>query len=102
MNCSLFYNGIPLVKYCEENNIVLSTIKKRIAAIRKQEENRNLTVDEIVKINDGTLSLEFAKKYPGIETEKLADSVIKSGTSEDMYFFALQVKGAPIKKLEAL
>lgn len=43
-----FYNGIPLSKYCKENNINISTIRVRIWKKKQSKKYENYTEQEIV------------------------------------------------------
>jgi len=45
-----YYNNIPLVKYCKENNIDYKYKKNIIIKLRKLEKYKEYTIDEIVKI----------------------------------------------------
>lgn len=43
-----FYNGIPLFKYCKNNNININTIRGRIWKKRQSNKYKNYTDQEIV------------------------------------------------------
>lgn len=58
-----FYNNIPLKQYCQENNINYRTIITKIAFLRKKDEYRDYTNDEIVKIIIETMTLKTKNKY---------------------------------------
>ena len=45
-----FYHGIPLSKYCEDNDININTIRTRIWKLKQKEKYKNYSEQEIVNI----------------------------------------------------
>ena len=78
-----FYNGIPLYKYCRDNNINLSTIRSRIWKKKKSKKYENYTEQEIIDMVVGAYGKGIKYMYKGITLRKYClDNGIKLSTIE--------------------
>lgn len=77
-----FYNGIPLSKYCKDNNINISTIRARIWKKQKSKKYENYTEQEIVDMVIETYDNGSTKyMYKGISLRQYClDNGINIGT----------------------
>ena len=77
-----FYNGIPLSKYCKDNNINISTIRSRIWKKKQNRKYKNYTEQEIVDMvieAYGSGSIKYM--YKGISLRQYClDNGINLGT----------------------
>lgn len=62
----LFYNGIPLIKYCRDNCINFSTIKSSICKKRKDIKFSDYTEQEIVDMVISTYGTQIKYMYDDI------------------------------------
>ncbi len=62
----LFYNGIPLIKYCKDNDINFATIKSSICKKRKDSKYSDYTEQEIVNMVINNYHKQIKYVYEGI------------------------------------
>ena len=76
-----FYNGIPLSKYCKDNNINISTIRARIWKKKQSKKYKNYTEQEIVDMVIETYGSAIKYMYKGIALRQYClDNGINIGT----------------------
>ena len=76
-----FYNGIPLSKYCKDNNINISTIRSRIWKKKKSKKYENYTEQEIVDMVIEAYGSTTEYMYNGISLRQYClDNNINIGT----------------------
>lgn len=76
-----FYNGIPLSKYCKDNNINISTIRARIWKKKQSKKYKNYTEQEIVDIVIEAYGSAIKYMYKGITLRQYClDNGINIGT----------------------
>lgn len=76
-----FYNGIPLSKYCKDNNINISTIRARIWKKKQSKKYENYTEQEIVDMVIEAYGSAIKYIYKGISLRKYClDNGINIGT----------------------
>ena len=76
-----FYKGIPLSKYCKDNNINISTIRSRIWKKKKNKKYENYTEQEIVDIAIEAYGSNIKYTYKGISLRQYClDNDINIGT----------------------
>ena len=74
-----FYNGIPLSKYCKDNNINISTIRARIWKKKQSKKYKNYTEQEIVDMVIEAYGSAIKYMYKGIALRQYClDNNIKS------------------------
>ena len=61
-----FYNGIPLSKYCKDNDINISTIRSRIWKKKQSKKYENYTEQEIVDMVIEAYGSAIKYMYKGI------------------------------------
>lgn len=61
-----FYNGIPLTKYCKDNDINVNTIRTRIWKKKQSKKYENLTDQEIVNMVVEAYGTSIKYMYKGI------------------------------------
>lgn len=76
-----FYNGIPLSKYCKDNNINISTIRARIWKKKQNKKYENYTEQEIVDMVIEAYGSAIKYMYKGISLRQYClDNGINIGT----------------------
>ena len=76
-----FYNGIPLSKYCKDNNINISTIRARIWKKKQSKKYKNYTEQEIVDMVIEAYGSAIKYMYKGITLRQYClDNGINIGT----------------------
>lgn len=76
-----FYNGIPLSKYCKDNNINISTIRARIWKKKQSKKYENYTEQEIVDMVIEAYGSAIKYIYKGISLRQYClDNGINIGT----------------------
>lgn len=76
-----FYNGIPLSKYCRDNNINISTIRARIWKKKQNKKYENYTEQEIVNMVIEAYGSAIKYMYKGISLRQYClDNGINMGT----------------------
>ena len=76
-----YYNGIPLSKYCKDNNINISTIRARICKKKQNKKYENYTEQEIVDMVIETYGSAIKYMYKGISLRQYClDNGINIGT----------------------
>lgn len=76
-----FYNGIPLFKYCKDNNININTIRGRIWKKRQSNKYKNYTDQEIVDMVIESYGSAIKYMYKGISLRQYClDNGINIGT----------------------
>lgn len=76
-----FYNGIPLSKYCKDNDINISTIRARIWKKKRSKKYKNYTEQEIVDMVIETYGSAIKYMYKGISLRQYClDNGINIGT----------------------
>ncbi len=76
-----FYNGIPLSKYCKDNNINISTIRARIWKKKQSKKYKNYTEQEIVDMVIEAYGSAIKYMYKGISLRQYClDNGINIGT----------------------
>lgn len=76
-----FYNGIPLSKYCKDNNINISTIRARIWKKKQSKKYENYTEQEIVDMVIEAYGSAIKYMYKGITLRQYClDNGINIGT----------------------
>ena len=76
-----FYNGIPLSKYCKDNNINISTIRARIWKKKQSKKYKNYTEQEIVDMVIEAYGSAIKYMYQGITLRQYClDNGINIGT----------------------
>ena len=76
-----FYNGIPLSKYCKDNNINISTIRARIWKKKQSKKYENYTEQEIVYMVIEAYGTAIKYMYKGISLRQYClDNGINIGT----------------------
>lgn len=76
-----FYNGIPLSKYCKDNNINISTIRARIWKKKQSKKYKNYTEQEIVDMVIEAYGSAIKYIYKGITLRQYClDNGINIGT----------------------
>ncbi len=76
-----FYNGIPLSKYCKDNNINISTIRARIWKKKQSKKFKNYTEQEIVDMVVEAYGSVIKYMYKGISLRQYClDNGINIGT----------------------
>ena len=76
-----YYNGIPLSKYCKDNNINISTIRARIWKKKQNKKYKNYTEQEIVDMVIEAYGSAIKYMYKGISLRQYClDNGINIGT----------------------
>ena len=76
-----FYNGIPLSKYCKDNDINISTIRSRIWKKKQSKKYENYTEQEIVDMVIEAYGSAIKYMYKGIALRQYClDNGINIGT----------------------
>ena len=76
-----FYNGIPLSKYCKDNNINISTIRARLRKKKQSKKYKDYTEQEIVDMVIEAYGSAIKYMYKGISLRQYClDNGINIGT----------------------
>ena len=98
-----FYNGIPLSKYCKDNDINISTIRSRIWKKKQSKKYENYTEQEIVDMVIEAYGSAIKYMYKGIALRQYClDNGINIGTINSRINNLRKQEKALISKLDML
>ena len=68
--CMYYYKGVPLAKYCMDNNINISTVRSQIWRFKKSEKYASYTDEEIIELVIDKYNTSTKYMYKGVSLRK--------------------------------